>query len=176
MPIRNLSKIFQPKHVAVIGASPKRSSLGFKVRSNLDDAGFPGAVYSVNPKHQKIGDAPCYAKVTELSEAVDLAIVCTPARTVPDIVRQCGERGIPGWSILSAGFREIGKDGEEFEQAIRREAARFDGMRIVGPNCLGIIAPHAPLNASFASGMPPRAISLSFRSPAPCARPCWIGP
>jgi acetyltransferase len=154
MPIRNLNKIFQPRHVVVIGASRKRASLGYKVLSNLHDAGFPGAIHSVNPKYKKIGDAPCYAAVTDLPEPPDLAVVCTPARTVPTIIRDCGQAGIPGLIVLSAGFRESGKDGEELELAVQREADKFDGLRIVGPNCLGIIAPHAALNASFASGMP----------------------
>ncbi len=156
MPIRNLSKVFAPERVAVIGASQKRASLGYKVLDNLQDAGFPGAVYSVNPKYKKVRDTVCYAKVTDLPDPVDLAVICTPARTVPEVVRECGQAGISGLVILSAGFRESGKEGEELELAVQREANKFDGLRIVGPNCLGIIAPHAALNASFASGMPDR--------------------
>ncbi len=154
MPIRNLNKIFQPQSVAVIGASRNRASLGCKVLDNLHDAGFPGAVYSVNPKYEKIGAAPCYANVTNLPGPVDLAIVCTPARTVPEIIRECGQAGIAGLIILSAGFRESGNDGEELERAVQRAAEEYDGLRLVGPNCLGVISPHAALNASFASGMP----------------------
>ncbi len=154
MPIRNLHKIFQPRRVAVIGASRKKDSLGSKVLDNLQEAGFSGAIYAVNPKYKKIGDAACYAKVTDLPDPPDLAVVCTPARTVPEIVQECGRAGIFGLVVLSAGFRESGKEGEELERAVRREAEKFDGLRIVGPNCLGIIAPHAALNASFAGGMP----------------------
>ena len=154
MPIRNLNKIFEPQRVAVIGASRKKISLGYKVLENLRDARFPGAVYSVNPKYEKISGARCYAKVTDLPDPVDLAVICTPARTVPELVRECGQAGIPGLVILSAGFRESGAEGEELEHEVLREAGSFDGLRIIGPNCLGIIAPHAALNASFASGMP----------------------
>jgi acetyltransferase len=110
----------------------------------------------VNPKYRKIGDTPCFHSVSELPEPVDLAVVCTPAATVPQIVRECGEAGILGLVILSAGFRELGDAGLELQDAVRREMQAFDGMRIVGPNCLGVIAPHAALNASFAAGMPTR--------------------
>jgi acetyltransferase len=154
MPIRNLDKIFHPKSVAVIGASGKSTSLGHKVLENLKEAGFKGPVYPVNPKYKKIGGSTCYENAAALPEAVDLAVICTPAATVPDVVRECGEAGILGLVILSAGFREASEDGQALEQALQRAASEFDGLRIVGPNCLGVMAPHSALNASFASGMP----------------------
>ncbi len=129
-------------------------SIGRTVLDNLAAANFPGSIYPVNPQHKKIGDQPCYATVGELPEVPDLAVICTPARTVPQIVRECGESGILGLVILSAGFRESGQAGAELEAAVAREAQAFDGLRILGPNCLGIMAPHAALNASFAAGMP----------------------
>ena len=154
MAIRNLDKIFRPKDVAVIGASAKETSLGCKVLKNLSDAGFQGSIYPVNPKYEKVRDLPCYATVSDLPQPADLAVICTPARTVPDIVRECGEAGILGLVILSAGFREAGSSGKELEAALHQQATQFDGMRIVGPNCLGIMAPHSALNASFASATP----------------------
>ncbi|MCA9103211.1 MAG: bifunctional acetate--CoA ligase family protein/GNAT family N-acetyltransferase [Pirellulales bacterium] len=163
MAIRNLDKIFAAKSVAVIGGSHSPGSLGRTVLENLAASEFPGPVFPVNPKHKTIAGQPCYASVAELPQVPDLAVVCTPAATVAEVVRQCGEAGIRGLVILSAGFRESGPAGAELEAAVRREAAAFDGLRIVGPNCLGIIAPHAALNASFAAGTPPRG-SVAFIS------------
>lgn len=156
MPIRNLDKIFAPKTVAVIGASKRASSVGSTVLQNLIGGGFSGAVYPVNPKYSDISGTPCFKSVSELPKAVDLAVICTPARTVPEIVHQCGEAGILGLVILSAGFREASPEGESLEADVRAAAKEFDGMRIVGPNCLGIMAPHVSLNASFASDAPPK--------------------
>ena len=121
---------------------------------NLTAAAFPGPVYPVNPKYESVGDRPCFASVGDLPEAADLAVICTPAAVVPQIVRDCGEAGISGLVILSAGFRESGPEGEELEREVLGAAQAFDGLRIIGPNCLGLIAPHAALNASFAAGMP----------------------
>jgi acetyltransferase len=156
MPVRNLNRIFQPQSVAVIGASRKKASVGHTVLTNLVTGGFQGPIYPVHPKYKRIGDRPCFAKVGNIGEPVDLAVICTPAATVPALVRECGAAGILGLVVVSAGFRESGDVGRELEQAILREASAFEGMRIVGPNCLGIMSPHALLNASFATAMAPR--------------------
>jgi acetyltransferase len=169
MSVRNLNKIFHPRSVVVIGASRTPNSLGYTVMRNLKEGGFTGPVYAVNPKYRRIGNGKCYAGVADLPEAPDLAVICTPAKTVPDVVRECGERGIYGLVILSAGFREIGGDGELLEQAIRNEAQKFDGLRILGPNCLGLMAPHALLNASFANATPAKGhIAFLSQSGALC--------
>jgi acetyltransferase len=154
MPVRNLGKIFEPRHVALIGASPKPGSIGQTLLQNMADAGFAGQVYPVNPKYPTIGERKCFSSVAELPEVTDLAVICAPAMHVPRLVRQCGEFGIRGLVILSAGFRETGAEGQALEASLQQVARSFDGLRIVGPNCLGIIAPHAALNASFAAGMP----------------------
>ncbi|QDV48014.1 bifunctional acetate--CoA ligase family protein/GNAT family N-acetyltransferase [Gimesia fumaroli] len=154
MPIRNLNKIFHPRKIAVIGASPRPLSVGQTVFQNLFTGGFEGAVYPVNPKYDRLDDQVCYNRVTDLPETVDLAVICTPAHTIPEIIQQCGEAGIRGIVILSAGFRESGDAGKELEQQVLKIARTFPGMRIVGPNCLGVMAPYARLNASFASDMP----------------------
>ena len=143
---------------------------------NLIEGGFQGAVYPVNPKYGKIRGKPCFKSVAALPERVDLAVICTPARTVPAIVRECGEAGILGLVILSAGFREAGKEGEALETAVRDTAKAFDGMRIVGPNCLGIMAPHMSLNASFASDSPPKGHVAFISQSGHSARRCWTGP
>jgi len=169
MPVRNLDKIFEPKRVAILGASTKATNVGATVLNNLQEAGFEGPIYPVNPKYESIGELRCYQKVADLPETPDLAVICTPAKTVPGIVRECGEAGIFGLVILSAGFRESGEKGVELEKHLRDEAARFEKMRIIGPNCLGIMAPHSALNVSFASGTPsPGRLAFISQSGALC--------
>ena len=163
MSTQNLDKLFQPRRIAVIGATNRPASVGQTVLHNLMSGGFSGPIFPVNPKHKTIEKMTCYPKVGELPEVPDMALICTPASTVPQIVRECGEAGILGLVILSAGFRETGKEGQALETAIRHEAAVFDGLRIIGPNCLGIIVPHANLNASFAASTPAKG-SVSFIS------------
>ncbi len=169
MPIRNLNKIFAPNSIAVVGASKQESSVGRTVLQNLAAGGFKGPVYPVNPKYQDIDGTACLESVGQLPGDVDLAVICTPAATVPEIVRQCGEAGILGLVILSAGFREASQQGQELEAAVRQAAMAFDGLRIIGPNCLGVMAPHQLLNASFASDSPmPGQVAFISQSGALC--------
>ena len=154
MSIRNLDKIFRPNRVAVIGASDTTASVGYTVLQNLVGSGFQGVVYPVNAKREAVQGIHAYKDIPSLPHAPDLAIICTPAPTVPAIVRQCGEAGTRGLIIISAGFREIGAEGRKLEELIRQEQRKFDGMRILGPNCLGLIAPGINLNASFAAATP----------------------
>ena len=169
MPIRNLDKIFAARSVAIIGASLRPASVGNTVLQNLTDGDFGGTVYAVNPKHTSINGTVCFGSVGDLPEQVDLAVICTPAITVPEIVRQCGEAGILGLVILSAGFREASSEGAMLEAEIDQVARQFDGLRIIGPNCLGIMAPHISLNASFASDLPPKGnIAFISQSGALC--------
>jgi acetyltransferase len=154
MHIQNLSKIFRPRSVAVIGASAKEASVGRTVLENLQQAGFAGDIYPVNPKYDSLLGLPAYRSIRELPTAPDLAIVATPAATVPGIVRECGERGILGIIVLSAGFREVGEAGRAIESELEAEVAKLPGMRLLGPNCLGVLVPHSRLNASFAATMP----------------------
>jgi acetyltransferase len=121
---------------------------------NLRSGGFSGAIYPINAKRSTVQGLPAVAHVGELAVPPDLAVICTPASTVPEVVRECGEIGTRGLIIISAGFREIGPEGRALEDQIRREAARYEGLRIIGPNCLGVMAPHSGLNASFAAGSP----------------------
>ncbi len=169
MAVRNLHKIFRPRSIAVVGASSNSTSLGNKVLANLQAAGFQGEVYPVNPMYKTIGDRRCYANVSDLPQPPDLAVICTPAVTVPSVVSECGEADILGLVILSAGFRESGDAGVQLEHALNQQLARFDGMRLVGPNCLGVMAPHVALNASFASGNPaPGRVAFISQSGALC--------
>ncbi|WP_166821207.1 bifunctional acetate--CoA ligase family protein/GNAT family N-acetyltransferase [Thalassoroseus pseudoceratinae] len=162
MSIHNLNSIFRPKRVAVIGASMKAGSVGRTVLENLlsgglvDNEGEPASqlVYPVNPKYDEIFGIPAFADMSELPEPADLAIVCTPAATVPDVVRQCGAMGTMGVIVISAGFREIGSTGRRLEEDLKKAVSEYPGMRMIGPNCLGIISPKRNLNASFAETMP----------------------
>lgn len=154
MPTQNLSKIFRPRSVAVVGASAKPDSVGRTVLENLQQSGFSGTIYPVNPNYDSLLDLKAYPSVDELPETPDLAIIATRATSVPSVVRSCGEKDIPGLIIISAGFREVGPAGKAIEDELAAEKARFPDMRIVGPNCLGVLVPGNRLNASFAATMP----------------------
>jgi acetyltransferase len=154
MGAHNLDRIFKPQRIALIGVNPNPKSVSGKVLTNLVGGGFNGVVYPVRPDSEAVLGVPCYSDVRYLPRVPDLGVICTPAAEVPDNVRRCGEAGILGLIIISAGFRETGDEGRKLEERIKVEMKRFDGMRILGPNCLGIIVPPARLNVSFSSGMP----------------------
>ena len=154
MSILNLDKIFDPRRVAVIGASDTRNSVGYTVLQNLIGSGFPGVVYPVNARREAVQGIQAYKDVPSLPHAPDLAVICTPATSVPGLIRSLGEAGTRGVVIISAGFREIGEEGRKLEKMVLEEKAKFPGMRILGPNCLGIIVPGIHLNASFAAASP----------------------
>ena len=150
----NLDKLFNPHRVAVIGASDNISSVGYTVLRNLVGSGFRGVVHPVNPKRESVQGIQAYKDIGSLPHPPDLAVICTPATTVAGLVRELGEAGTRGLVIISAGFREIGEEGRKLERQVREEQAQFPGMRILGPNCLGIIVPGIHLNASFAPATP----------------------
>jgi len=154
MSIRNLNRLFQPRSVAVIGASPKRASIGGTLIANLLDEDFAGPVYPINPKYTEIEGIPCLKSMKDVVDPVDLAIACTPASTLPAIVEECGIAGVLNLIIISSGFREIGQPGMLLEEEVRRVAVKYPSLRIVGPNCLGVLSPHYGLNASFAKRLP----------------------
>jgi acetyltransferase len=143
MSIRHLDSLFQPRSVAVFGASERAGSVGATVWRNLLAGGFGGALYAVNPKHRRLGEHPAYASVAALPDAPELAVICTPPATVAGLVKDLGARGTRAAIVLTAGLSAAQK------QAML-DAARVHLLRILGPNCLGLMAPHAGLNASFA--------------------------
>jgi len=147
-----LDAFFKPHSVAVIGATETPGSVGRTVLANLIATSFGGAVHPVNPRRDTVLGLKSYPAIDAVPGPVDLAVIVTPAATVPDIVRQCAGVGVPAALIISAGFRETGAAGAELETRILAEARRT-GMRIVGPNCLGIMSPCSGLNATFAAGM-----------------------
>lgn len=162
MTIRNLEHMFRPRSVAVIGASRDPASVGGVVARNLFAGGFEGPVFPVNPKATAIGSALAWPDVDSLPLTPELAVIATPAPTVPGIVDALGKRGTKAVVIISAGFGEAGKEGEALQQQVL-DAARPHLLRIVGPNCLGILAPGIGLNASF-SHRPAKPGSIAFLS------------
>ncbi len=159
---RTLDVFFHPQSVAVIGATEAPHSVGRSIVTNLQDGGFAGPIYPVNPKRDTVLGLPCYPAIARVPEPVDLAVIATPAASVPGIVRECADAGVAAAIVISAGFREIGERGAALESEILA-IARGSGMRIVGPNCLGLLSPHAKLNASFSKTMA-RAGHLGFIS------------
>jgi len=149
----NLDRIFNPKTVAIIGASDEKGTVGCALMKNFKELGFEGKVYPVNIKKSEVLGLQAYPTLEQIPEPVDLAVIATPARTVPDIVEQCGKQGIKGLIIISAGFKEIGEEGRALEQKITELKKKYD-LRIIGPNCLGVIRPSTKMNATFISKMP----------------------
>jgi len=148
--VENLDKFFNPRRIAVIGASNKEGSVGFRLLRNLIGVGYKGAVYPVNPFRPTVQGIVAYPTIEKVARKVDLAIVATPAHTIPQIVEECGKSGVSGIVIISAGFKEAGEEGENLERQILEIKSRYS-MRVIGPNCLGIIRPSIKLNATFAN-------------------------
>jgi acetyltransferase len=169
MPTHNLSKIFQPQSIAIIGASDTPGSVGRTVLENLKQGKFAGPLYPINPKYSSVQQLAAYPSVEVVPSVPDLAIIATPATTVPALINECGDAGIRGLVILSAGFREVGTAGEELEATVAQQLARFPEMRAIGPNCLGVLVPGSHLNASFAAGMTkPGRVAFISQSGALC--------
>ncbi len=168
MSVKNLDKIFKPKTVTVIGASNKIGSAGYRIFRNLIGSGYNGVVYPINPNYESIQGVEAYPNVEKLPKIPDLAVIVTPAITVLDIVEQCGKKGIKGILIISAGFKEIGEEGRALEKKLFDIKEKYS-LRIVGPNCVGIIMPHLEMNATFAGSMPDKGnIALFSQSGAVC--------
>lgn len=147
-----LDKIVSPKTIAVIGASEKNGSVGRAIMENLLTQ-KTASVFPINPNRKKVLGIDACSRIAAVPEPVDLAVIATPAPTVPDLVEECGEAGVGGIVIISAGFKEIGEKGTRLEDRIRETRKRY-GMRIIGPNCLGVIRPVTGLNASFLKARP----------------------
>lgn len=146
-----LNRFFTPKSVAIVGASARDNSVGYRLLLNMQEAGFAGGLYPINPKHEQLLGLTAYSDLVSLPETPDLVVIATPAASVPSVVRQCGEKGVKSVVIISAGFAELGTNGAGLQQEVLQVASHF-GIRIVGPNCLGIIRPSGKLNATFGDG------------------------
>jgi len=150
--VGNLKRMFDPSTIAVVGATEKQDSVGRSVIENL----LPSKnrqLFCVNPSRETVLGIPCLGSVLDVNDPLDLAIIVTPAKEVPEAVEQCGRMGVQGVLIISAGFREVGEEGRELEDQIDAVRKRY-GLRVVGPNCLGFMRPSATLNATFVNTMP----------------------
>ncbi len=157
-----LETFFQPRSVAVIGASANPDKLGYAVLKNAIDSGYTGTLYPINPKAGAILGQQAYPAVASLPETPDLAVVVIPYPHVPAAMKECGEKGIPAVVVISAGFREAGYEGMKRETEMIQIARQYN-IRVIGPNCLGIIDCFTPLNVTFAAGTPPAGL-IAFMS------------
>jgi acetyltransferase len=165
---KGLEAFFTPKSVAVVGATDKAEHIGRSVLWNLISNPFGGTVYPVNPHRHAVLGVRAYASVAAIPERVELAVVITPAATVPGVVHECAAAGVKGVIVISAGFREAGAAGVELEQQVLAEA-RLGGVRVIGPNCLGVMCPPSGFNATFAPvAAKPGNVALISQSGAIC--------
>lgn len=163
-----LDRLFNPHTVAVIGASNTEGTVGYALIKNLVGSGFKGTVYPINYKHKSIYGIRAYASLRDTRDEIDLAVIATPAESVPSLIEECGKYGVGGVVIISAGFMEAGEEGHRMSEMILETAKKY-GMRIIGPNCLGFIKPSIKLNASFANKMAlPGKIAFISQSGALC--------
>jgi acetyltransferase len=154
MAVRNLEKFFRPERIALIRSGRENDGVLTSIVRNVSSSGFAGEVYIVDRERKPIQGFESFPCVAKLPNAADLAVVCAPAAEVPQIVRECGDSGIGGVLVTSGGFREIGPAGRDLELQMLGEAARFEGLRILGPRSIGLLVPHLNLNASLAASQP----------------------
>ncbi len=177
MRLTDVDQLFVPENVAVFGASDREGSVGGMVYRNLVAGGCKGSCYPINPKHETVAGNRCYKNLAELKRTVDLALIITPAETVPGILDQCGGANVKAAVVLSAGFGEHGERGATLQERLV-EAARRNRIRVLGPNCLGVMRPSYGLNASCMSTLPaPGKVALVSQSGAICtAMLDWAAP
>ena len=146
-----LNRFFAPKSVAIVGASEREASVGHRLLLNMQEAGFKGRLYPVNHKRDELLGLKAYPDIDAIPDTPELVVIATPAATVPGIVRLCGEKGVHSIIIITSGFGELGDAGKRLQQEILDIAHRYD-IRIIGPNCLGVIRTSSHLNATFGYG------------------------
>ncbi len=164
-----LTSLFEPKSVAVIGASDRENSVGNIIFKNILGSGYKGRLYAINPKHQTVQGQPAYKSIEEISAHVEMAVIATRPQTVPSLIEQCGRSGVRNVIVIASGFSEAGHIGAALERKVL-EIARSYNVRILGPNCLGIIRPELGLNATFTkSTAAPGNLALVSQSGAMCS-------
>ena len=146
-----LNPLFAPKSVAVFGASDRPDSVGQIVFKNMLDSGFQGELYPINSRNPQVQGQRAYPTIGAIGDPVELVVIATPPKTVPGIIEECGIHGVKAAVIITAGFGEVGPEGAELERKMM-EAARLYNIRLIGPNCLGIMRPSIGLNATFNKG------------------------
>lgn len=149
----DLQYLIHPRSVAVIGASNTPGKIGWAVIQNMKSCGFPGEIYPINPKEAEVAGYKAYPNIKDVGKPIDVAVLCVPAGVSVPVAEDCGKAGVKFLIVITAGFKEIGKEGRELEQKLVSVCRQY-GMRMVGPNCLGVMDTHTPLNASFAKNMP----------------------
>ena len=151
-----LEPIFKPRSIAVVGASRSPSTIGHQILANLINYGYTGAVYPINPKADSIHSIKAYPSIGAVPDPVDLAVISVPKELVLGVAEECGQAGVRGLVVITAGFREIGGEGVERERQLVDIVKRY-GMRMIGPNCMGVLntEPAFSMNATFAPCMPP---------------------
>ncbi|HAF45207.1 MAG TPA: GNAT family N-acetyltransferase, partial [Gallionellaceae bacterium] len=146
-----LNPLFAPKSVAVFGASDRPDSVGQIVFQNMLQGGFKGNLYPINAKNKEVQGQRAYATIAEIGQPVELVVIATPPQTVPGIIEECGLHGVKAAVIITAGFGEIGAEGAALERQLLENARRYN-IRLIGPNCLGLMRPSIGLNATFNKG------------------------
>jgi len=146
-----INAVLEPKSIAIVGASADPEKIGYKVVANLIAGGYEGAIYPINPKSEEILGHKCYPSIKDVPYVVDAAIITVPAKFVHGVTQECGEKGVKGISIITSGFSEVGE--HELEEQVVKTAREF-GMRIIGPNIIGVLSNSGKMNASFASQLP----------------------
>ena len=149
----SFESFFNPQSVAIVGASRQKGKVGYEILKNMIDAGYPGEIYPVNRKAEEIEGLKCYPDLTSIGKVPELVILVIPAKIVPEVMQECGKIGTKSVVIITAGFKEVGKEGKALEDKVV-QIAKQAGIRVVGPNCLGLIVPANKLNASFGGDLP----------------------
>ncbi len=163
-----MRELFEPASVAVIGASAEHNKVGNIILGNIIESGFQGPLYPINPRYQEVLGLKCYPRVTDVPGPVEMAVVVVPAKFVLQVMEECGKKGVKAAVVISAGFKEVGLEGAKLEKQLGEIAHRY-GMRVLGPNCLGLINTHHRMNATFAQEGPKEGnIAISSQSGAIC--------
>ena len=149
----SFESFFNPQSVAIVGASRQKGKVGYEILKNMIDAGYPGEIYPVNRKAEEIEGLKCYPELASIGKVPELVILVIPAKIVPDLMQECGKIGTKSVVIITAGFKEVGREGKALEDRVV-QIAKQAGIRVIGPNCLGLIVPANKLNASFGGDLP----------------------
>lgn len=165
----SLHDLFHPSSVAVVGASKTEGKIGHSILKNMVESGYEGPIYPVNPREPEVLGLKCYPSLSAITEPIDMAAIAVPAKVALDVARECGEKGVRSLVVVTAGFKEVGREGLALEKELVAICRQY-GMTMVGPNCLGIMDTHTPMNASFSAGFPRRGdIAFFSQSGALCA-------
>ncbi|HED23878.1 MAG TPA: CoA-binding protein [Firmicutes bacterium] len=151
--MNDLNYFFNPAQIAVIGASSSPQKIGYAILDNIVKSGYQGKIYPVNPKEEEIAGIKCYKSIGDIDSSVDLAVISVPSRFVSQVAEECGKAGVKGLNVITAGFKEIGSEGLKEERKLIAICKKY-GMHMLGPNCVGLMDTHTPVNASFAKGFP----------------------